>query len=202
MHVHHDVLRLSATDLAKHLACHHLTELERAVAERRLDPPDWHDPALALLQERGLAHETAYVQHLRAQGLGVVDLRDVEGADAVSRTRTAMAEGVEVIVQADLRDGRCGGRADVLLRVPEPSELGSWSYEPLDTKLAIETRGGTILQLCLYADLVGRVQGRPAGAACTSSSPGEGFPMDTFRFAEFRSLLPARKPSPGEGGVG
>jgi predicted RecB family nuclease len=186
MHLHQDVLRLSATDLAKHLACHHLTELDRAVAERRLDPPDWHDPALALLQERGLAHETAYVQHLRAQGLNVVDLRDVEGADAVARTRAAMAEGVEVIVQADLRDGRWGGRADVLLRVPEPSELGSWSYEPLDTKLAIETRGGTILQLCLYADLVGRVQGRPPERMHVVK-PGEGFPMDTFRFAEFEA---------------
>lgn len=186
MHVYDNVLHLSATDLAKHLACRHLTDLDRAVAEGRLDPPDWHDPALALLRERGLAHETAYVQHLRGQGKNVVDLRDFEEVNAVARTRAAMVEGAEVIVQASLQDGCWGGRADVLLRVSEPSQLGDWSYEPLDTKLAMETRGGTILQLCLYADLVGRVQGR-SPERMHVVKPGEGFPVETFRFAEFEA---------------
>jgi uncharacterized protein len=30
----------------------------------------------------------------------------------------------------------------------------------IDTKLARETKGGTVLQLCLYADLVEAVQGK------------------------------------------
>ena len=34
-----------------------------------------------------------------------------------------------------------------------PQRLGDWSYEVIDTKLARETKGGTILQLCLYSDL-------------------------------------------------
>ena len=34
------------------------------------------------------------------------------------------------------------------------SALGDWSYEPYDTKLARETRGGTILQLSVYVDLL------------------------------------------------
>ena len=51
------------------------------------------------------------------------------------------------------------GRADVLRRVEVPSDLGPWSYEVLDTKLARETKGGTVLQLCLYADLIEAVQG-------------------------------------------
>ena len=41
-----------------------------------------------------------------------------------------------------------------------PSDLGPWSYEVIDTKLARETKGGTVLQLCLYADLVESVQGK------------------------------------------
>lgn len=45
-----------------------------------------------------------------------------------------------IIVQAELRVGRWGGRADVLLRVDETSGLGAWSYEPLDTKLAPQSR--------------------------------------------------------------
>jgi uncharacterized protein len=31
--------------------------------------------------------------------------------------------------------------------VETPSALGVWSYEVIDTKLARETKGGTILQL-------------------------------------------------------
>ena len=52
------------------------------------------------------------------------------------------------------------GRADILRRVDVPSALGEWSYEAIDTKLARETRGGTILQLSLYSGLVGAVQGK------------------------------------------
>jgi hypothetical protein len=44
------------------------------------------------------------------------------------------------------------------MRVEKSSGLGSWSYEPIDTKLAQETKGGTLLQLSLYADLLGRHQ--------------------------------------------
>ncbi len=48
----------------------------------------------------------------------------------------------------------------MLRRVEKPSALGAWSYEVIDTKLARETKGGTVLQLCLYADLVEAVQGK------------------------------------------
>ena len=48
---------------------------------------------------------------------------------------------------------------DILRRVEAPSSLGSWSYEVIDTKLARETKSGTILQLSLYSDLVGEAQG-------------------------------------------
>ncbi|HEX5135341.1 MAG TPA: TM0106 family RecB-like putative nuclease [Planctomycetota bacterium] len=174
-------LLLSASDLANHLACAHLTELDRAVAEGRLKAPAWHDPALELLQERGLAHEKAYVEHLRATGLTVADLRD---SPSVERTLAAMRSGAGAIVQAELKDGRVGGRADVLLRLDEPSGLGGWSYEVVDTKLAQETRGGTVLQLCLYSDLVARVQER-APARMHVVKPGEGFPRETFRCADF-----------------
>ena len=40
-----------------------------------------------------------------------------------------------------------------------PSSLGGWSYEVVDTKLARETKGGTVLQLSLYSDLLAKAQG-------------------------------------------
>ena len=179
-------LLLSATDLANHLACRHLTELDRAVAEGRQPGPAWRDPALELLQQRGLAHEQSYVEHLRAEGLNVVELRDIDGETAVDRTLTAMQAGADAIVQAAPRDGRWGGRADILLRIPEPSALGAWSYEVIDTKLAQDTRGATVLQLCLYSDLVGRLQER-APTQMHVVKPGEAFPRETFRFADFQA---------------
>ncbi len=128
-----DQLILSATDLAKHLGCSHLTGLDQAAALGRLDPPTWADPALEMLQERGLAHENTYLDALRAQGRAVRVLAEGEAA------RDAMQEGAEVIVQASLREGRWHGRADVLLRVDSPSSLGAWSYEVVDTKLSRTT---------------------------------------------------------------
>ena len=79
MRLENELLRLAATDLAKHLGCRHLTQLDRAVAEGVLPAPSWHDPALALLQARGLAHEEAYIEHLKRQERQVVWLRDVDG---------------------------------------------------------------------------------------------------------------------------
>src|SRR5262249_28970771 len=70
-----------------------------------------------------------------------------------------MRSGAPAIAQATLAAGRWFGRADLLRRVERPSELGAWSYEPLDTKLARETKAGAILQLCLYADLLREAQG-------------------------------------------
>jgi uncharacterized protein len=190
MHIEGDVIRLSATDIANHLACRHLTQLDRAVAEGRLNAPAWRDPNLKILQERGLAHEKAYLDHLRARGVDVVELRDDGvpatdgGGSARGRTLAAMRAGAGAIVQAELGEGRWGGRADVLLRVDTPSDLGGWSYEVVDTKLAQETRAGTVLQLCLYTDLVASVQGL-APLRMHVVKPGPGFVPESFRYEEF-----------------
>ena len=70
-----------------------------------------------------------------------------------------MKSGVDVIAQAYLNDRGWHGYADALKKVNSPSKLGDWSYEVVDTKLARETKGGSILQLCLYSELVEKIQG-------------------------------------------
>jgi len=154
-------LRTSPTDLANFLACRHKTSLDLLVACGRLAPPAWTDPFARVLRERGAMHERAYVEQLRSQGLRVVNLSDVEDGSRVEKTLRAMHDGADVIVQAALDSGHWLGYADVLRRVEQPSDLGAWSYEVHDTKLGRETRGGTILQLCVYSDLVAGIQGRP-----------------------------------------
>ena len=46
-------IRLSASDLANHLACRHLTTLDLAEAKGQAKRPIWNDPALVVLRERG-----------------------------------------------------------------------------------------------------------------------------------------------------
>src|SRR5690348_10063829 len=75
---------LSASDLGNHLACRHLTFLDFGVAVGERSAPEWHLPDLWVLQKRGLEHENAYVAHLAAQGLSVVDLRSTSQPEANS----------------------------------------------------------------------------------------------------------------------
>ena len=108
------------------------------------------DPLLDLLRERGQRHEEAYVAHLVGLGLSAARIDGVDvTADAVAATRNAMRRGEDIIAQAALQNGRWSGRADVLRRIEKPSALGTWSYDVIDTKLARETKGGSVLQLLL-----------------------------------------------------
>ena len=175
--------RLSATDLANHLACRHLTRVDLSAAKGELSLPKFEDPSLKVLRKRGLQHEEAYLDQLRAQGRKIFKLS--EGSQ-YEETLAAMQEGADVIVQAALENGRWVGRADVLLRVNGGSDVGDWHYEVVDTKLARETRAGTILQLCLYSEIVGMAQGRrPEWMKVVS--PGKDFEPECFRVDHYFS---------------
>src|SRR3989454_645978 len=178
-------LRLSATDLANHLACHHLSHLDLAVARGERRPPDFYRPDVAILRERGDEHERAFLSHLEGQGLRIARPGDeLDEKVGFERTLSAMREGADVIVQATLVDGRWFGRADVLRRVPRPSRLGAWSYEVWDTKLARETKGGSVLQICLYSDLLETIQGaRPERMYIVP--PRDDFKPDEYRVDDF-----------------
>ena len=177
-----DSLRLSATDLANYLGCRYLTELDRAVAMGKLDKPDYFDPSLAILAKRGAQHEADYVEFLRNKGLRVVALH----GKSVDETIKAMKEGFDVIVQATLTEKNWLGNADILLKVTEKSNLGDWSYEVQDTKLSQNTRPASILQLCLYSDLLSRIQ-EIVPAKMYVVKPGIDFPTEEFLFTDFRA---------------
>jgi predicted RecB family nuclease len=149
---------LSATDLANHLSCPHLTTLDLRLAKGEIAAPSWDNPHLRVLQQRGLEHERAYIESLRTKGLSV---RDLSGDWDEKATWEGMKSGAPAIVQASFASGEWRGRADLLLRVEQlerPSRLGNWSYEVVDCKLACETKAETILQLCLYSELVAEMQ--------------------------------------------
>jgi predicted RecB family nuclease len=153
-------IELSATDLVGYLNCRYLTDLDLAVANGRLAKPKHWDPMQDLLRERGAIHEDNFIDHLKSRGKEVFSVQGV-GLDsvAVNQTASAMRSGAQIIYQGAFRSAGWGGRTDVLRRINVPSELGGWSYEVIDTKLSRETKGGTVLQLSLYSDLVASVQG-------------------------------------------
>jgi predicted RecB family nuclease len=174
-----NIFKLSATDLSNHLACHHLTELNRKVALGELKRPHWTDPQLEILIQRGHDHEKGYVDFLKRNGKTVVDGRTVG-------LTGAMQQGADVIVQAPLEVGQWLGLADILIKVPGKSKFGDWSYEVQDTKLALNTKAGTILQLCLYTDLLAELLGT-SPEKFHVVRPVENFEPESYRFDDFKA---------------
>ena len=180
---------LSATDLVGYLNCRHLSGLDRAVAEGALAKPKVWDPLLQILWERGSIHEQNYVAHLEQSGLNVAHIDGGDVTDeAVRETLTAMKQGTSVIVQGALSHSGWGGRADILRRVEKPSAIGDWSYEAIDTKLARETRAGTVLQLCLYSDLLTVAQG-VAPEYMYVVAPWSDFEPQPYRFTDYAAYF-------------
>ena len=130
----HGQLWFSATDLANHLGCTHLTGLNRKVADGLLKLEYRRDPMLELLIELCQMHEQEYLDALRAEGKSVVEIGGFDEQVNAERTVDAMRQGVDVIAQASLVSLPWRGRADVLLKVEQPSQLGNWSYEVVDVE--------------------------------------------------------------------
>ncbi|MGR6965266.1 TM0106 family RecB-like putative nuclease [Geodermatophilus sp. URMC 61] len=150
-------LVLSPSDLTRHQECHHLTALNLAVADGRLQPPaEGVSDQTVLVADLGIAHELSYLESLEEQGFTVARL---QGSRNEAATLEAMRAGVDVVHQATLFDGTWGGQADFLLRTEQPSELGEWSYEVADAKLARRVKVPALLQMATYADRLAVLQG-------------------------------------------
>ncbi len=194
-------LIVSATDLVGYLACDHLATLELGrVMGRWGKPTRRDDPTIALIQEKGDLHEAQYLAELRASGLRVVEIPkdDLRMPDqlraAQATTAAAMRDGADVIFQATFFDGRWRGHADFLFKRPDrPSPvLGSWSYDIADTKLARSVKGGAILQMCVYADLLAAVQGIAPEWLYVITGDGVRHPHRTDDFSAYFRYVRAR----------
>ncbi|MGB2713039.1 MAG: TM0106 family RecB-like putative nuclease [Vicinamibacterales bacterium] len=187
-------LVLAATDLSNFLACPHRSALDFAAALEQIAAPDsLLDAHTRLLRERGEAHERAYVQYLRNEGLNVVEVpQDGTLGSRVEATIAALASGADVVYQGAFAGQGWVGYADILRRVPSApgshSAFGDFQYEPYDTKLARETRGGTILQLALYVDLLGQAQG-VVPERFFVVAPGAPFAIHEYRVADYAAYV-------------
>ncbi|MGH3129500.1 MAG: TM0106 family RecB-like putative nuclease [Gaiellaceae bacterium] len=182
-----DRVIFSPSDLNAYLECEHLTALELAVARGEVARPAAANPQADLIKRKGDEHEASYLRSLLEAGKSVAtielgdDAWDLERAAA--DTLAAMREGADVVYQAAFLDpAGWRGFADFVERVETPSDLGPWSYEVADTKLARHSKPTHILQLCFYSEQLAGLQGRQPERMHVILGSGE---RDSFRPSEF-----------------
>jgi predicted RecB family nuclease len=159
MRIYDNKTLFSATDLVTFLGCEHASGLDQLALTEKIEKTrddDMHE----LLQKRGHEHERAYLKQLVEAGANVVEITGKRLEDRHAATVAAMREGATIIYQATLYDPPWHGHADFLRRMETPSTLGGYSYEVVDTKLSRHAKPSHIIQLCVYSELVRKVQGR------------------------------------------
>lgn len=154
-------IRLSASDIMRFKVCAHATALDLRHMEIGDLSPVGDDEEAELLQRQGDAHELAYLEQLRADGRTIVEIAKdgIQLEESVRLTREALLAGADIIFQGAFLSGPWGGYSDFLEKVDRPSNLGSHSYEVVDTKLKRSPDPKHILQLVLYSDLLAEMQG-------------------------------------------
>lgn len=175
----------SPSDLSSHSSCKHLTQLNKQLAKGEIaEPVQYPNRVLQMLREKGLEFEQKMLQEMRDQGQTVAEITPDPHAER--HTQEAMLNGVDVIYQARLKeDGKWSGWADFLKKVDRPSQLGNWSYEVWDTKLANETKAGTILQIGLYSERVANIQGVTPEYMGVIKPEGE----ERYRYDEYAAYI-------------
>jgi predicted RecB family nuclease len=158
-------LIFSASDLNDFVECEHLIELDRLVALGETVRPQ-PDATTELLARKGDEHERRHLERLQSEPASDVVVISSNGERSVNawkhaeaETLAAMERGARTIYQATFFDGAFLGRADFLRRLERPSARWAWSYEVIDTKLALTTKPYYLVQLCNYSEHVARLQG-------------------------------------------
>jgi len=157
----------AAGDLVDFIACGHLATLSLAVAGgERVRPAPAEEERL--VAHKGDLHEAAYLERLRAAGLRIVDIPrggSFEARrEAARATLVAMKAGADVVHGATFVDLPATGEgwlgiADFAIRTEGASQFGDYHYEIWDAKLARTAKPSAIVQMCVYAELLARVQG-------------------------------------------
>ena len=155
----------SASDLVSFLQCSRMAILNLDAALKRRDRPQRRDPVLELLSRRGGLLEEKELTAWRDAGRNVAvvecERNSTEAFEAgAQKTIELMRSGVDVIAQGVLFDGQWIGFADALERVDKPSDLGPFSYEVVDMKLACRVRPGALVQTAQYSAQLAAIQGR------------------------------------------
>ena len=103
MKLEHSKIIFSPSDLANHISCRHLTNLNKKAALGELKKPIYKNRVLEMLRDRGLKFEAAFLEQLRSEGKIIVEISQ-ENGNAEQDTIAAMKNGADVIYQARLME--------------------------------------------------------------------------------------------------
>lgn len=84
------------TDLGHFLSCRHLVSLDLRAARGEAVPPVRNDALLKDLRARGLRHEEAYLERLRAEGLNIAGADEGEMGPESPHSAKSETPGVEL----------------------------------------------------------------------------------------------------------
>ena len=161
MQFKNEAIFFSPSDLITFLESPFASHMERLLLEDKsqsslLDPKD---AMLMNLQKKGYEHESAFLSSLISDGKNVLEIENEKNDLMLSKTKDAMAKGIDVIAQAYLQLDNFGGIADFLIKVPGKSTFGDYHYEVWDTKLSKKMKPYFAVQLCSYAEMLENEQG-------------------------------------------
>jgi uncharacterized protein len=206
MLIHHGARLYSASDLVNFMGCVHATALDVGALAASVKFPE-ADAQTKLLQDKGIEHERAFLERLRAQGRSIVEVTSEGSLEArAALTLEAMRAGVDVVYQGALLAPPWHGYSDFLLKVDGvPSALGDFAYDVADTKLSRSAKPKHVLQLCVYGHLLMAVQGVPPPSFHVALGTGEVVSLQAPRCAitstpraggsaPSRALRPTRPP--------
>lgn len=190
MHRQNGTTFYSASDLADFVECRHIATLGLKNLVTPL-PKKAAGEEATILQAHGIDHETDYLNRLRSRGLEIADIPTTGTHDErVQQTLNAMRNGADVIYQAAFELGSFRGYADFLLKVAIPSNLGNYSYEVADTKLARKGKARHLVQIVLYSDMLEASQGLAPAYAHLELGDGT---EKSYRLDDFRHYVAALK---------
>ena len=141
MHLRADRLHLSPSDVTAFLACEHLTTLSLRAARGEIASPTTTNEQAELIFRKGLEHEQAYLEQLRADGK--TDRRDPRARRPRLRGRSARdgRRDPSRSVDVDL-PGRPRRRRLARVRRLPRAAAATAPYEAVDTKLARHGEAG------------------------------------------------------------
>ncbi len=176
-------MRFSASDFSNYLACRHLTKLELAAAHELTERPHVKDIGFESLVKRGEEHEARVLEEFRDGGWSITEITNpfADFEAALAETKSALADGAEVIYQAALQVEDRLGYPDFLIRA---ELLGSDrdGYEVVDAKLARTAKARAVLQATFYSRLLAETTGAQPDRLHLALGHGE---LATFRVKDF-----------------
>ena len=116
-----------------------------------------------LVMEKGEEHERKHLNLFKDKysNYKIINKKNKTEKEQFKETVAAIKEGKEMINQAFFMDsdGKFRGYADFLIKVNTESDLGPWSYEVYDTKIARNPKPLHVLQITAYSETLGKIQG-------------------------------------------